>query len=74
MESIYNLTIQDLEEYLINNSYKKYRATQIMEWLYDKRVSSFSLMTNLGKDLIEKLESDFFFDSLKKFYNVFFTI
>ena len=65
MESIYNLSITDLENYLVNNSYKKFHSTQIMEWLYDKRVTSFDLMTNLGKDLIKKLETDFYFDSLK---------
>jgi len=65
MESIYNLNIEDLENYLLKNSYKKYRAIQIMEWLYEKRVDSFELMTNLGKDLIEKLSSHFYFDSLK---------
>ena len=65
MESIYNLNIEDLENYLLKNSYKKYRAIQIMEWLYEKRVNSFELMTNLGKDLIQKLSSDFYFDSLK---------
>ena len=65
MESIYNLNLDDLEVYLIKNSYKKYRAVQIMEWLYIKRVDSFSLMTNLSKDLIEKLEHDFYFDDLK---------
>ena len=65
MESIYNLNIEYLENYLLKNSYKKYRAIQIMEWLYEKRVNSFELMTNLGKDLIQKLSSDFYFDSLK---------
>lgn len=65
MESIYNLTISDLEDYLINKSYKKYRAKQIMEWLYDKRVTSFAMMSNLSKDLICSLENDFYFDNLE---------
>ena len=65
MQSIYNLSIEDLENYLQENSYKKYRAVQIMDWLYVKRVNDFSVMTNLGKDLIEKLSSDFCFDTIK---------
>ncbi len=34
---------------------KKFRAAQIWEWLYRKRVQSFEEMTNLSKDLIAKL-------------------
>lgn len=64
MESIYGVTINDLEEFLIKNNDKKYRASQIMDWLYVKRVDSFSKMTNLSKELIGKLEENFFFDDL----------
>lgn len=57
--SIYDLTIDELEKFLENNNEKKYRANQIFEWLYDKRVESFSLMSNLSKELIKKLEDNF---------------
>lgn len=57
--SIYDLTIEELENYLLENGEKKYRASQIFEWLYEKRVDSFSLMTNLSKELINKLSKDF---------------
>lgn len=65
MENIYNLTYEELEKFLIDNNEKKYRASQIFEWLYDKRVSSFSLMTNLSKDLILLLESSFSISKLE---------
>ena len=65
MKSIYSMNITDLEEYLISNGSKKYRASQIMDWLYIKRVNAFSYMTNLGKELINKLEEDFYFDNLE---------
>lgn len=59
MENIYNLTKEDLESYLININDKKFRATQIYDWLYVKRVKSFDEMTNLSKTLISKLKKDF---------------
>ncbi len=62
MESIYGMTIHDLEEFLIKNNEKKYRASQIMDWLYVKRVDSFQKMSNLSKELINKLENSFSFD------------
>lgn len=65
MKNIYDLTISDLEEFLINNNEKKYRASQIMDWLYIKEVKSFSLMTNLSKDLIKLLEDNFIFPNMK---------
>ena len=65
MKSIYSVTINELEEFLLNNSEKKYRATQIMDWLYIKRVDSFFKMTNLSQELIDKLNNYYFFDDIK---------
>lgn len=64
MESIYQVTLPELEEYLLNHSEKKFRALQIYEWIYQKRVEDFSLMSNLSKELIEQLQKDFFFSPL----------
>ncbi len=64
MESIYSLTISELEEFLLINNEKKYRASQIMDWLYVKRVDTFTKMSNLSKELIKKLEENFFFDKI----------
>lgn len=63
--NIYDLTKKDLEDYLFNINEKKYRSTQIYEWLYIKRVKSFFDMKNINKELIEKLSKDFSFNSLK---------
>lgn len=65
MNNIYNLTRKDLEDYLLSIGEKKYRALQIYEWLYIKRVDSFDEMTNLKKDLLKKLEKDFSMDKLE---------
>lgn len=65
MNSIYNIKKSDLEDYFISINEKKFRATQVFEWLYRKKVRSFDEMTNMSKDLIEKLKIDFSFDNLK---------
>lgn len=65
MQNIYNYDYQELENKLIELGEKKYRTRQIWEWLYLKKVSSFKEMTNLGKDLISKLEENFAFPNIK---------
>ena len=64
MKSIYDLTFEDLENYLVENSFKKYRASQIYEFLYDKKVSSFDDMKNIGQDLIDHLKENFSIEKL----------
>ncbi len=58
---IYGKTIEELEEYFINIGEKKFKAIQVYDWLYKKRVSSFDEMTNIKKDIILKLKKDFTF-------------
>lgn len=41
------------------NGEKPFRAGQIYEWLYDKRVKTFDEMSNLSKSLREKLKENF---------------
>ena len=65
MKSIYSITREKLEEYFINNNDKKFRATQVFEWIYRKKVSSFDEITNINKESINKLKDDFEFNKLK---------
>ena len=65
MKSIYGVTMDELEIFLKENNEKKYRSLQIIDWLYVKRVDSFSKMSNLSHELIEKLEENFFFDEMQ---------
>ena len=57
--NIYDMTLENLENYFLNINEKKYRASQVFSWLYEKRVKSFEEMTNLGKELLERLKKDF---------------
>ena len=65
MKSIYGITIDELEKFLLDNNEKKFHASQIMEWVYVKRVDSFDKMTNLSKKLIQLLEDNYFFEKLE---------
>ncbi|RUL55853.1 23S rRNA (adenine(2503)-C(2))-methyltransferase RlmN [Lysinibacillus antri] len=58
-ESIYSLRLDQLKDWLSENGEKPFRAGQIYEWLYDKRVKTFEEMSNLSKALREKLEANF---------------
>lgn len=57
--SIYSLQLGELEDWLIDQSEPKFRAKQIFDWLYVKRVDAFSEMTNLSIELREKLVQSF---------------
>lgn len=59
MRSIYDLNLEELEEYLLSIGEKKYRTKQIYSWLYRKRVMSFEEMTDLPTSLIDKLKNEF---------------
>lgn len=64
--SIHSLTHQTIQEWVLEQGEKKFRADQIWEWLYRKRVQSFEEMTNLSKDLIAKLNDQFVVNPLKQ--------
>ncbi|KMK78084.1 23S rRNA (adenine(2503)-C(2))-methyltransferase RlmN [Alkalihalobacillus pseudalcaliphilus] len=63
-ESIYGLTIEQLTEWLLERGHKKFRAQQVWDWLYRKRVSDFSQMTNVNKDCLDLLEENFSFETM----------
>jgi 23S rRNA (adenine2503-C2)-methyltransferase len=63
--SIYSLQLHELKDWLTNNGEKPFRADQIYDWLYKKRVSSFEDMNNLSKSLRDKLSENFTITTLK---------
>ncbi|CEZ64482.1 23S rRNA (adenine(2503)-C(2))-methyltransferase RlmN [Streptococcus pneumoniae] len=64
--SIHSLAHQTMQEWVLEQGEKKFRADQIWEWLYRKRVQSFEEMTNLSKDLIAKINDQFVVNPLKQ--------
>ncbi|TKH05507.1 23S rRNA (adenine(2503)-C(2))-methyltransferase RlmN [Peribacillus simplex] len=63
-ESIYGLTFEQLTAWLLDHGHKKFRASQVWEWLYRTRVTNFSEMTDVNKDCIKLLEEHFVIQTL----------
>lgn len=57
--NIRTLTLPDIEAYFENMGEKKFRARQVYEWLWLKQAQSIDAMTNLSKELRNKLKEDF---------------
>lgn len=57
--SIYSIELHDLKAWLVEHNEKAFRAEQIFDWLYKKRVTSFEDMSNLSKTLRETLEKHY---------------
>ncbi len=64
--SIYGLTQDELNKWLVDNNEKKFRTSQLWDFLYVKRVRNFSEMKNLPKALLEKLSEEFIINPLKE--------
>jgi len=65
MKSIYDIEINELEKFLIKNGGKKYHASQIFDWLYNKKVNDYSLMKNINTLVIELVSNNFSLDKLE---------
>jgi 23S rRNA (adenine2503-C2)-methyltransferase len=64
--SIYGLTMDQLTEWLMEHGQKRFRAEQVWDWLYKKRVHHFSEMKNVNKETIELLEENFVMETLEE--------
>lgn len=65
MDSIFDYKLLDLQEYFVSIGEKPFKAKQVFEWIYKKRIYDFYQMTNIGKELQEKLANTFTNDLLK---------
>ncbi|TLS36773.1 23S rRNA (adenine(2503)-C(2))-methyltransferase RlmN [Pseudalkalibacillus caeni] len=63
-QSIYGLTFDQLTEWLLEHGQKKFRAQQVWDWLYKKRVRQFSDMNNVNKETIQLFEDNFTLSTL----------
>jgi 23S rRNA (adenine2503-C2)-methyltransferase len=66
LKPILSLTFEELKAELKDLSESSFRAQQIYEWLYEKGVSDFSEMSNLSKELREKLSQTYFITKPKQ--------
>ena len=65
-KSIYSLDIQDWQNWLQEQKQPKFRANQIVDWLFKKRVTSIDEMSNLPKDLKGLMQESFDVTTLKE--------
>lgn len=65
MRNIYDFTLKELEDYFVSIGDKKFRATQIYEFLYKKRLDDVHLMTNISKKIQEHLLTNISFEKIK---------
>jgi 23S rRNA (adenine2503-C2)-methyltransferase len=54
--NFFDLNQDGLREYFTELGEKSYRATQIMKWIYYQGITDVTKMTDLGKDLRQKLD------------------
>ena len=64
MKDLKSLNLEQLTEELLGIGEKKFRAKQVYSWMHEKLVDSFDEMTNLSKDLREKLKENYTLQSL----------
>ena len=65
MKNIFSYSRKMLEEYFLKIGEKSFKATQVFEWLYQKKVYDFNNFSNIKKEIITKLKEDFNSDFIK---------
>ena len=64
LKDIRSLSYDELSEEILNFGFSKFRINQIFSWVHEKSVSSFDEMTNISKDMRQKLSEYFYFDNI----------
>src|SRR3954453_22959508 len=59
LRNIRQLNLNELEQYFETIGEKKFRTKQVWEWLWQKHAQTFADMTNLSKELRQKLGDNF---------------
>jgi 23S rRNA (adenine2503-C2)-methyltransferase len=63
-QNIRNLNFPEIKAQFEAMGEKSFRAKQVFEWLWKKNAGTFEEMSNLSKDLREKLETHFYIDKI----------
>ena len=58
-EDIRLLDSEELKDFLVRKNHKKYRVDQVLDWIWNKGVGSFSDMSNLSPNLRNLLDQKF---------------
>ena len=57
--NILDLSKKELLDWLTERGFKKFTFAQIIQWLYQKRATSFDQMTNISKEARASLKENF---------------
>jgi 23S rRNA (adenine2503-C2)-methyltransferase len=55
--NLLGMPLRQLEQFFLDIGEKKFRAQQVLKWIHHAGVTDIQCMTNLGKDLREKLQA-----------------
>lgn len=64
VKDIRSLSYDELSDDILTLGFPKFRVNQIYSWIHEKCVSSFDEMTNISKDMRQKLGETFYFNNL----------
>ena len=70
MINLYSLPHHKLEELMVGEGQKKYRATQLFGWIYERRVNDFDEMSDVSKVFREVLKEKYTLELPKIFTKV----
>ena len=65
MNNIFGFTKEMLEDYFIKMGEKKFKATQVFEWLYIHNEYNIANFSNIKKEVLAKMQEDFNADFIK---------
>ncbi|MBF0277864.1 MAG: 23S rRNA (adenine(2503)-C(2))-methyltransferase RlmN [SAR324 cluster bacterium] len=66
LKNIKDFPLPDLTDWFVTHEEKPFRAKQVFNWLYQKRVEEFGEMKNMSKALRQKLQQHFFISDLTR--------
>lgn len=64
MKSLYDFNYEQIQEFALEQGWKKFRGHQIFQWLYRSRVKEIDEMSNLSKETRELLKENFLISPL----------
>lgn len=61
-QNFYDLSLPEIESYLVGLGKQKFRAQQVFKWVYERRVTDYDQMTNISQSFRDELPSLFHFE------------
>lgn len=58
MKTLYGSTADEMEAFVLAQGFPKYRATQLLGWIYQKNVLAWDEIKNLPKEMLQKLSGE----------------